>query len=98
MRLDGAVAAFHGAYPWWPVGFDDAWQEREIPQKEHQAYDPTITLNNKPIQGAQHSSLGAHRDDLRSNAKRSLDHHHLSISLHDRLSHNDPITRFGVEG
>lgn len=31
VRLDGAVAAVHGAYPWLG-GFDDAWQEREIPQ------------------------------------------------------------------
>lgn len=84
MRLDGAVAALHDAYPR-RGGLDDAQQERQIPQ-EHRAYDRTITLN-KPVQGAEHSSLDTHRDDR---AVRSSPADRRGIP---RLSHNDPITR-----
>jgi len=48
VRLDGAVATVHGAYPRL-AGLGDARQEREIPQ-EHGAYDRTVTPD-KPVQG-----------------------------------------------
>lgn len=85
VRLDGAVAAAHGAYPRFVGRPRDARQEREVPQ-EHRAYDDTTTITpDEPVQGTERSRLGAHLATIPDRIRP----YRIRSSPIDRHSHND---------